>query len=181
MKKIVLLMMAGVALFTFIFVTSILWYKFFYNDNVTNNTMGNISVQLTEDNNVIDESNLIPLDDETAKKLTPYTFKVDNKSEKAVVYNVLIEDSIISDDATYSNKELLTRDQLRYQLSLNGMVIKSGAMKDIKNNIIDTRNILAGDTNNYELRVYVAESKGDSNWQNKYYHFNINVQAEEDL
>ena len=93
-------------------------------------------------------------------------------------YNVLLEDSIISDDASYSSKELLTRNQLRYQLSLNGKVIKTGSLADIKNNVLDTRVLSSSNTNNYQLRIYVAESSQNTSWQNKYYHFNINVQAE---
>ena len=81
MKKVILLVLAGVALFAFIFGTSMLWYKFFYNSTGTSNTTGNINVQLSNSNNVIDESGLIPLDDETAKSLTPYEFTVVNDGE----------------------------------------------------------------------------------------------------
>ncbi len=179
MKKIILLLIAGVALFAFIFATSILWYRFFYSDNSNaQDTVGSIKVQL-DDNNVIDESGLIPLDDLTAKSIAPYEFKVENNGNSAAIYNVLLEDSIISDDINYSSKELLSRNQLRYQLSLNGNVIKVGNLSDIKNNIIDTRNIAASSVNNYQLRIYVAESKQDTSWQNKYYHFDVNIQMEE--
>ena len=181
MKKIVLLLLAGVALFAFIFTTSVLWYRFFYNDTATGTgyAVSSIKVQLGN-NNVIDEGGLIPLDDETAKTITPYEFKVENNSDSDAVYNVLLEDSIISDDANYSSKELLSRDQLRYQLSLNGNIIKTGDLNDIKNNILDTRNIAASQVNNYQLRIYVAESAQNTSWQNKYYHFDINVQMEEE-
>ena len=158
-----------------------LWYRFFYSGASNSENVSNISVQLSENNNVITESGLIPLDDETAKSLTPYEFKVDNNSESATTYNVLFEDSIISDDDSYSNKELLSREQLRYQLSLNGIVIKCGDLKNINNNILDTRNIASGQTNNYQLRIYVAESSINTDWQNKYYHFNISVQTEDNL
>ena len=181
MKKVVLLIMAGIALFAFIFATSMLWYRFFYNNSTVSNDVSTVKVQLSDANNVIDESGLIPLDDETAKSLTPYEFTVENNSENASTYNVLLEDSIISDDATYSSKELLSRDQLRYQLSLNGNVIKIGDLSDLKNNVLDTRNIAVGQTNNYQLRIYVAEDAASTAWQNKYYHFNVNVQMEEDL
>lgn len=181
MKKIILLSFAGVALFAFIFTASILWYRFFYDDATTNTTndVNSLEVQIGK-NNTINESGLIPLDDETAKNLTPYIFKVENTSDNDFTYNVLIEDAIISDDANYSNGELLSRSQLRYQLTLNGNLIKTGNLSDIKNNIIDTRNISAGQTNNYELRIYVAESSLNTNWQNKYYHFDIKVQMEDD-
>ena len=179
MKKIVLLLLAGVALFAFIFTTSILWYRFFYNDSDASNSVSSVNVQLG-DNNVIDESGLIPLDDETAKTITPYEFMVENNSTNDTTYNVLLEDTVISDDANYTNKELLSRNQLRYQLSLNGNVIKVGNLNEIENNILDTRNIASSQVNNYQLRIYVGESFQNTDWQNKYYHFNINVQMEDE-
>ena len=178
MKRFLLLVLAGIALFIFIFVISVLWYRVFYNDS-TITSVSSIDIYLDNKNNVIDESGLIPLDANTAKTLVPYEFKVTNTSDKDTTYNVLLEDSIISDDANYSNKELLSRSQLEYQLSLNGVVIKKGMLSDIKNNIIDTRVISPNTVNNYELRIYVSESAQSTEWQNKYYHFNVEVQTEE--
>lgn len=179
MKKVVMLFLAGIALFAFIFATSTLWYRFFYSSTSNDNSISSVTVQLDDENNIIDESGLIPLDDDTAKTLTPYQFSVKNSSDVDYTYNVLLEDSIISDDITYSSKELLSRSQLRYQLSLNGKIIETGSLDDVKNNILDTRIISSSQTNNYQLRVYVAESAQNTSWQNKYYHFNINVQAED--
>ena len=180
MKRVILLVLAGVALFAFIFATSMLWYRFFYNDNVSGtNNVSSVTIQLDDQNNVIDESGLIPLDDDSARTLTPYEFSVKNNGDNNYAYNVLLEDSIISDDITYSSKELLSRSQLRYQLILNGKEIKTGDLNDIKNNVLDVRVISSSQTNNYQLRIYVSEESQDTDWQNKYYHFDINVQAEE--
>ena len=178
MKTKILLIMAGFALFVFILTTSMLWFNFFY-DEPDVNTISSIQVQLSDTNNVINEANLIPLDEETAKYLTPYEFRVSNQSDAATTYNVLLEDAIISDDINYSSKELLSRNQLEYQLSLNGRVIKHGMLSDIKNNILDTRNIGTNQENYYQLRIYVSEKAQTSAWQNKYYHFNIRVQMED--
>ena len=180
MKKLILLVLAGIALFTFIVTTSFLWYRFFYSSSY-NDSSGVIKVNLKNENNTINESGLIPLDDETARKLIPYEFSVENSSADSFTYNVLLEDSVISDDATYSTKELLSRNQLRYQLSLNGKVIKIGNLSDIKNNILDTRVISSLETNNYQLRIYVSEEAQNTNWQNKYYHFDVNVKMEDSI
>ena len=62
--------MAGIALFTFIFVTSILWYRFFYSgSSVGNDSVSSIEVRLDDNNDTINENGLIPLDEETAKSL----------------------------------------------------------------------------------------------------------------
>lgn len=180
MKKYILLTLGGIALFAFIFAASMLWYKFFYTGDVTNE-YSSVEVQLGNNSNTIDEDGLIPLDDETAKTLTPYEFSVKNNGSGDTIYNVLLEDSIISDDKTYSSKELLSRDQLKYQLSLNGQIIKQGRLNDIKNNILDTRSISSLQTFNYQLRIYVSQDAVNTNWQNKYYHFDVNVKMEEEL
>ena len=181
MKKMFLLILAGVVLTAFIFVTSMMWYKFFYDDASNVNNVANLNVQLDSNNNTIDEDFLIPLDRETAKTLTPYTFNVKNTSDKDSTYTVLIEDSVISDDVNYANKSLLNRDQLEYQLVLNGQTIKVGMLSELENNVLDVRNIAASRINNYELRVYVSESAQNTNWQNKYYHFEIEIKTEEDI
>ena len=180
MKKFILLTLAGIALFAFIFTASILWYRFFYAGEGVRE-YSSVEVKLDSDSNTIDEDGLIPLDDETAKLLTPYEFSVENNGSGDALYNVLLEDAIISDDETYSSKELLSRTQLKYQLSLDGQVIKQGNLKDIKNNILDTRTISSGKTNNYQLRIYVSEDAINTNWQNKYYHFNVNVKMEDEI
>lgn len=183
MKKMFLLVMAGIALFSFIFATSILWYKFFYgSSSVENENINSIRVELSDVGNTLDTNGLIPLDDETASNnINPYEFNVINDSLNDTTYNILLEDSIISDDANYTNKELLSRKQLKYQLSLNNQVIKVGYLADIKNNILDTRVIYGSQTNNYKLIIYVSEEAQNTEWQNKYYHFNINVSTEENL
>ena len=52
MKKMILLILAGIALFAFIFATSILWYRFFYSS--PSDVTTSINVQLSDSNNVIE-------------------------------------------------------------------------------------------------------------------------------
>ena len=66
-------------------------------------------------------------------------------------------------------------------LNFNNSGIITLQHKDIKNNILDTRTISSGKTNNYQLRIYVSQDAVNTNWQNKYYHFNVNVKMEEEL
>lgn len=178
MKRFILLTLAGIALFAFIFTASMLWYSFFYSGQGVND-YSSMEFKLDSESNTIDEGGLIPLDDETAKMLKPYEFSVKNNGSSDVVYNILLEDGIISDDETYSSKELLSRSQLKYQLSLNNQIIKHGNLNDIKNNILDTRGIVPGGTNNYQLRIYVSQDAVNTNWQNKYYHFEVSIKMEE--
>lgn len=179
MKKTILLFFAGIALFAFIFTTSVLWYNFFYDKKVEDREgVSTLVIHLDDANNTIDENGLIPLDDETARSLQPYEFTVENTSSSSALYDIILEDSIISDDATYSSKELLSRDQLEYQLALNGTVVKTGMLSDLDKNVLDTREISDEQINSYQLWIYVSENAQNTNWQNKYYHFDIKMQVE---
>lgn len=179
MKKTILLFLAGIALFAFIFTTSVLWYNFFYGKEVEDREgVSTLVINLDDSNNTIDENGLIPLDAETARSLPPYEFTVKNTSSSSALYDIILEDSIISDDATYSSKELLSRDQLEYQLALNGTIVKTGMLSDLDNNVLDTREISGEQINSYQLWVYVSENAQNTNWQNKYYHFDIKMQME---
>ena len=59
MKKVIMLFLAGIALFAFIFATSMLWYRFFYSSTSNDSSISSITVQLDDENNTIDESGLI--------------------------------------------------------------------------------------------------------------------------
>lgn len=178
MKKRVLLILAGVALFAFIVSMSFVWYTFFYRDTFNGN-ISSVEISISNDNNTISEGNSIPLSKEEASKLKPYEFKVVNKKNNLEYYRVIIEDAIISDDVNYTNKDLLDRSQLEYKLMLNGKEIKSGMLSNIKNNILDTRSLEANMSNHYQLWVYVSEKAQNTAWQNKYYHFTVKVRMEE--
>lgn len=177
MKKTILLILSGLILFAFILLISILWYNFFYNNNESINTISSINIQLG-DNNTIDEDYLMSTSETDISSITPYEFSVMNEGEASITYEVKIEDKAITDNTDYLNKELISRNLLMYQLSLNNQVIKEGKLSELEENTLDTRNISANQINNYELRIYVESSIQDS-LLNKYYHFNINIQTEE--
>ena len=88
------------------------------------------------------------------------------------IHTVLIEDKI---DNKKSSK-LLSRKYLHYELELNDIVIKKGALIDIENNILDTRTMSKDSVNNYALRIWLSEEAKNSDWMNKYYSYNITVE-----
>ena len=81
MKRFILLTLAGIALFAFIFTASMLWYSFFYSGQGVND-YSSMEFKLDSESNTIDEGGLIPLDDETAKMLKPYEFSVKNNGSR---------------------------------------------------------------------------------------------------
>ena len=72
---------------------------------------------------------------------------------------------------------MLSRGQLRYELTLNGKVIAKDDMIKIKNNVLDVRSIPVSKTNTYGLRIWIAKSAIKTKWMNKYYHYKINIQS----
>ena len=105
------------------------------------------------------------------------SFKVKNSKNTEGKYTIFIEDAplnSINDGCT--EETLLSRKDLKYQLKLNGQIIKEDFLSSIKDNILDTETIKENTTNNYELRIYIHENAND--WVGKHYHYQINIKEE---
>lgn len=172
-KRIFIYVGIALIIIVFTFLSTILWYQFF--DKRTEKQI--IVNQLYISNNgpqVIDQ---IEIDDSSAvveKAPQIYSFTVENTSNQELSYKLLINEvspSLLSDGC--EEKDLLTRDQLVYQLTMNGEVIVKDSMKNIKENTIDVKTIKASDVNHYELAFWVE--KGQTDYLNKHYHFQINL------
>ena len=173
MKKNLILILGGIGLFFFIFLITIGWYNIFYNDK--ENQVAILNIELSQKGEVtINEENAYPLSDEDGAKVTPYSFNVNNESSNDGAYKVYLDDIKLD-----TSKSLLKRNQLSYQLSLNGKLIKKGTLDELNDNILDERLIEAGQNNQYELRVYVSEDAFNTDWQQKYYAYKIKVETEE--
>ena len=179
MKSKTSLIIIGIILFIFIACTSIVWYNLFYHqkEEVSVLQIG----KENEKNAILNIANMIPMSDEEGAKITPYRFTIKNSGDDKIgdIYRVLIEDVEIKDDPTYESKSLLSRNQLKYQLLMNNKLIKKGKLSDIKNNILDERNIEKAKENRYELRIYLGTDTINTDWQGKYYHYKINIQKME--
>lgn len=178
MKKNIFLIIGGVVLFLFIVITSFMWYRLFYWKSPIDQAVTTLQVSLSKEDGSINETNAVPVSDADAKNVTPYIFSVKNTSSKAGIYKVLLEETALQDDVNHQSQNLLSRNQLAYQLLLNGTLIKKGMLSDLKNNILDERNIGANATNRYELKVYISESAVDTAWQNKFYYYKVVMQTE---
>ena len=154
-----------IILLTFIFIFS----RIIKKDNFIVNNF-----EISLDNNVDKNefTNLGPIKDEDSYSVTPYKFSIRNTDSQDSTYNLLIEDKI---DNKKSSK-LLSRKYLHYELELNDIVIKKGALIDIENNILDTRTMSKDSVNNYALRIWLSEEDKNSDWMNKYYSYNITVE-----
>lgn len=101
-----------------------------------------------------------------------YKFRVENRGIQDARYDLIfteISPSVVNDGC--SNKTILRADELNYQLYYNNEVISQGRVDQIKDNILDSRNIIGNDKNNYELKVWLNSSS--SNNEGKHYHYKV--------
>ena len=180
MKNRILLITGGLVLFIFLVFGTYTWYLYFLEagnnyaidpDNTINSNLQDGKITLQDYGTGVYDSNANSIEDSEVNDVVPYRFKVVNDG-KEDNYSVYIEDlpaNAVGDGCT--EETLLTREQLKYELRLNGTVIKSDFLSNVKDNVLDTRKITTNQTNNYELRIYIHDDAED--WTDKHYHYKV--------
>ena len=102
--------------------------------------------------------------DDNLQYSSSYSFKVVNNNSVNTAYSITISDN--SED-----ENSIERKYIHYQLILNNKIVHAGELSDIKNNVIDTRIIEGGYTNNYTLKVWTDEV----NTNNKTYEYKLKI------
>lgn len=177
MKNKILLICAILLLFIFLVFGTYAWYIFFLSssgnlDILNNNNLRYGDIVFKDDGVSVYDENALSIEDIEVGTVIPYKFRVINEGNKEGEYTLYIEDlpvNAINDGC--GEETLLTRDLLKYQLKLNGSVLKEDYMSNINDNILDTGKIMAGKTNNYELRIYIHDEALD--WMGKHYHYKV--------
>lgn len=166
-----LLVLGGVILFLFIVGTSYAWYNLFSKEETI---AANLEISIDDQGNGVTVMDSMPLTDQEGKALEAYHFKVKNNGTGEGTYRLLLQETPfneIKDGCT--SQDLLERNQLRYQLLLNGQEIQLDSVANIKNNVLDIRTIDVGKLNQYELRVWVPKSAENTAWTDKHYHYSV--------
>lgn len=169
MKKKLFLMFSGILLFIFVVVTAFLWYKLFYYGDL--GKVNTLQIQKETDQAILNE-NLFPMTKEESTIVANYKFSIKNVNDFKSSYKVVFEEVNITEAK-------LSKSQLNYELLLNGKIIKKGNLAKVKNNILDERYVMAGKTNNYELKVYIPDSVEKGTWENKSYAYKVNIIVKE--
>ena len=175
MKKRIALFFAGIVLFVFIFITSIAWSRIFFNEEEVGDVTI-LNIEFSDEHHSIVTTQVAPLE-EPIETLEPYQFRLTNTSSHNSHYQLLLEEDPISNKIGYRQEDLLTREQLNYELSLNGSVIKKAKLSTIKNNVLDDRVIQGNKENRYTLKVWVHDQVKAGEWENKYYHYKVTVKV----
>lgn len=167
------LIIGFICVIIFIVIGSYFWFWFFLdyhsNGRFSNDNIGQGKVILVdvESVNSTDEESKENGDDSPS-----YIFKVNNNKTSSANYVLYLEETpynMVNDGCT--SETTLQRDDLSYQLTLNGKVIKSGKMTEIKDNILDEQFINIDVSNHYELKIWINE-EADA-WEGKHYHYKV--------
>ncbi len=169
MNRRLFLVLGGVILLLAIVALSYFSFQYFRNKDVIVNTL---EIVVDDDGNKVNMEKQVPINDEDISSIEPYNFYVKNNGEHKVKYQLLIEDNV---DYNSNTQKILSRKNLRYELSMNGNVIKRDDLSNVKNNIIDVNTVSVGKKNTYTLKVWVIGDIESSEWMNKYYSYNIAV------
>ena len=174
MKKTTIILLCSAAIVIFTVLVSIVCFKLY---NQEDRRVSSVEISLNDQGKGVSLDQVIPIQDYEVEKLKGYDFQVKNNGDMDTMYQVLIEEVELSNKKGYSKSELLSRNQLNYELSLNGKVIAGGSMADIKNNIIDQRLVPINKTSKYKLKVWIPQSAGKTNWSNKYYRYKVDIKT----
>ncbi len=175
MKKTGVVLLSASAIVIFTVVVAIFCFRLYSNNE--ENRLGNVEIVLGDSGKGVDIEQLEPIKEDEVEKMDAYKFSVKNNGSTDSRYQVLIEEVELSNKKGYRKSELLSRNQLNYELKLNGRVIAKGDMSEINNNIIDERIIGVSTINKYQLKVWIPESARNTDWLNKYYRYKVNIQS----
>ena len=180
MKNKSILLFGGIILIILLIFGTYAWYLYFlrfsdHNSKVISNNNTSMKVgdiEFKEDGKPVYDADAKRIEDVEVNKVPSYNFSVINNGNGEKEYTLLIEDipaNLVEDGCTEAN--LLSRKDLKYQLSLNGEIIKEDFLSNIKDNILDTKKIDSKKTNSYSLKVYIHENAND--WVGKHYHYKV--------
>lgn len=169
MKKRLILIFGGIILVIGVIFLSYISFQYFRNKDAIVSTL---EIVVDDDGNKVNLDNQVPTNGNKTENIPPYHFSIKNSGDSDIEYELLIEDFV--NDKNESNK-VLSRKNLKYQLSLNNRVIKTDNLSSVENNVIDIRTVNSKSSNEYELKVWLVGNLNSSDWMDKYYSYNIAV------
>ena len=125
--------------------------SYFLTQYLDKNLYLNTELEVTlEDSKEFSLESKEKLTKEEAVKIYPNTIKVENKSLKKVNYTISID-----------NKKTDNLDALSYVLYLNDEEVKSGDLKDLKDNLLYETKVGMKKTDTYKLYIYLNKDIED--------------------
>lgn len=161
---------AFISICLFIVIAAYFWYLYF--DNYEGKVLSkSIRLELVNSGN-IEYVNASP--DDPSNIIPTYYFRVKNNLDSSINYEITLDDispSEVKDGC--SEGTLFARDELRYILKRENMVIKTGHLSDLKNNVLDSATLSGHGIYDYSIKVSLDDKAGDN--LARHYHFQVNL------
>lgn len=140
-----------------------------------------LEVSMDDGGNGVVVNEMLPVLDEDISSVPVYQFTVKNPTDKKVAYQLYLADLDISEIQDGCHQEdLLKRDQLRYQFMLNDKQLALENVTELEESRLGSFDIQSGETQTFSLRIFVPESKKETEWANKHYHYKVVINSEEE-
>ena len=156
-KKIILPVFAILSIALILLGTSYAYWRFTYISDKTNIGKSKcLSIELTNQKNEISLTNTYPITDSEAKKLTPYSFTINNTCDTFISYDVNLE---MLEGTTMNSKYMAVminneRKELLSNLD-NANTVMSSSVESRK---LVSGSLGVGDSVDYTLRLWIDES-----------------------
>ena len=168
MKRLLILRIAFISMIAFTIAGGYFWYIYF-DQREGKMLSDNVRLQLLN-NGSITYLNAVPKDDDG--NIPVYYFRVKNNLNEEASYVLEFQEvspSVAQDGC--SSDTFLNKNELSYELRLDNKLIKSGKLDNLKDNVLDSNKVLGNNTNDYSLKIYIADDSVDT--LKKHYHYSV--------
>ena len=170
MKNKAIFRIAFISIMIFIVIATYFWYLYFKNHEGEALTE-NVRLEIAS-NGRVNYINAVPNDDPS--RIPTYYFRVNNGSNDAIKYDVLLHKANLSDVSDGCSEATLFLDnELIYELKRDNKVVANGVISDIRNDLLYIASVDANSTDMYSLRVWLTDKAENS--LSKHYHYIIDI------
>lgn len=170
MKRVLILKIAFISMIIFTIAGGYFWYIYF-NENDGKIVSSNARLELLN-NGAINYINAMPNDSDNV--IPTYYFRVKNNLNMKASYELVLDEispSAAGDGCTSAT--FFQKNELMYELKLDNKLIKSGRLSTLKDNLLDSNVVSGNSTNDYSLRIFIANDTDNS--LQKHYHYVVNL------
>ena len=156
-KKIILPVFAILSIALILVGTSYAYWRFTYISDKTNIGKSKcLSIELTNQKNEISLTNTYPITDSEAKKLTPYSFTINNTCDTFISYDVNLE---MLEGTTMNSKYMSVMINNEHKELLSNLDNTNTVMSSsVESRKLVSGSLGVGDSVDYTLRLWIDES-----------------------
>lgn len=159
--------------------TAYAWLVLSLKGEKTNTVIvGNLSLKLENESAGINLEDASPVSENVGMSYKPYSFELTNDGNIESTYTIYLVDD---DDKIPAGTEKLKDEYIRFNLIKNGIKENSKLLTDIMSDegrILDSGTIQPGQTNNYDLRLWI-DGNADYNYKGAMFAGRIEIVAEQ--